>query len=123
MNDADRKLVHAAKITFLGTAFVGLGALASAYIPAIQRPVQGLDRRLKKLNDTAAGLPVAGYVFKHNPLTNNDTIRNFLAVSLMETALASGVVVGGGALLKMAGVTPSHVEKLMGTRNESQRGR
>ncbi len=68
---------------------------------------------LKHGNDTLAKAPMVGMLFKENPLTNNDRIREFVAVNAIETFMVGGTCIAAGSLLKLMGVTPHHLEELL----------
>lgn len=108
---SDSKPLQVAKLTLTGTAFIGLGALLSVYCPAFKKPVDAIENGFKIVGDRMSSVPVIGVVFKDSPLTNHNGLTRFLAVSTFETVLAGGLIVGGGAIMKLVGTAPKHLQQ------------
>lgn len=107
----ESKLAQVGKLTFVGTVFIGLGAVLSVYCPPFKRPVDSIEKGIKGSNSALSEVPIIGGVFRDNPLTNNDDVTRFLAVSVFETIVATGAVVGVGAVMKLCGILPKHLEE------------
>lgn len=114
------KPAQVAKLTFIGTGFVAIGAVLSVYFPPFKKPVAEIQRGIAAGNKALSETPIIGPVFKDNPLTNNHDITTFLAVNAFETVLAGGLTIAGGALMKLCGVLPHHLEEKMKRHQHSQ---
>ncbi len=117
------KPMQVAKITLLGTAFIGLGAVLSVYVPACKKPVDLIEQNYLKGCKALSSVPVVGVVFKDNPLIEHQGVSRFLAVSAFETVLASGASIAGGALMKLFGHLPKDKERELLANPSQGRGR
>lgn len=108
---SDSKFSQITKLTLTGTAFIGLGAVLSVYVPAFKRPVDTIENSFKAMGEGMSSVPVLSAVFKENPLTNHPTLSRFLAVSTFETILAGGLMVGAGGIMKLCGVLPKDLQQ------------
>lgn len=113
MESNSSKAREVAKLTIVGTIFVGLGAVLSVYVPALHKPTDMIQRGIQSTNAELSKIPVAGKVFDRNPLMYNNTMTRFLAVNALETFLIGGLMVGTGAIMKLCGVLPHHLEEKM----------
>jgi hypothetical protein len=114
-NPAGGKLRETAKLTMIGSVFVGIGSLLNSYVPAFHVPVMWVDHVLHRTGHTLSQMPGSRLLFHDNPLTGSRTMREFLAVNIVESALIGGILIGGGAAMKVAGVKPKELEKLLST--------
>lgn len=108
---SESKSKQVAKLTLSGAAFIGLGAVLSVYCPPFKKPVDVIENGLKSTAENLSSVPVFSAVFKENPLTNHPLMSRFLAVSTFETLLAGSVMLLGGAMMKLFGVLPKHLQE------------
>ena len=116
------QLGEVAKLTVIGSAFVGVGTLLNSYVPAFHAPVTWVERALHQSGHFLSNNPRTSMIFRDNPLTNSKTMTQFLAVNIVESALIGGVLVGGGAVLKHMGIKASDIERFLAT-NRSEPSR